>query len=97
MDFRSYLANRYSYENRIYEVAPGSPDSFGNEIGINDKSDSSPKQNLEQPKSGPVGDISKSAWANLNVPTRGIPNTGNGNLGCAAATSIISLSFWTQD
>ena len=93
MDFRSYLAEMYSREysngDRIFEAAPIAPDSFGKEIGITDKSDSSPKQNLEQPKSGPIGDISKSAWANLNVPTRGIPNTGNGSLGCAAATSIM--------
>jgi predicted chitinase len=75
--------------HRLYEMAPTSPDSYGKEIGITDKSDSSYRNSLEQPTSGPIGDISKSAWANLNVPTRGIPDTGNGNLGCAAAVSII--------
>lgn len=90
MDSRSYLIHRYNnFLEGIYEAAPASPDSFGKEIGIVDKSDSSPSERLEQPKSGPIGDMVKSAWANLNVPTRGIPDTGNGSLGCAAAVSII--------
>lgn len=82
MNFNLYL-------HRLYEMAPASPESYGNEIGITDKSDSSYRNSLEQPKSGPIGDLVKSAWANLNVPTRSIPDTNNGNMGCAAATSII--------
>jgi predicted chitinase len=82
MNFNLYL-------NRLYEAAPASPDSYGTDIGITDKSDSSYRNSLEQPKSGPIGNLVNSAWANLNVPTRGIPDTSNGNMGCAAATSII--------
>lgn len=68
------------------------PDSYGKKIGITDKSSVDYKSNLStlaMPKSGPIGSILKSAWANLNVPTRGISGTDNGNLGCAAAVSII--------
>lgn len=61
-------------------------DSFGESIGITDKGD---KAKLEQPSSGPIGNISNSAYANLNVSTRGIPGTDGGNLGCAAATSMM--------
>jgi hypothetical protein len=82
MNFNLYL-------NRLYEGVPASPESYGTNIGITDKSDSSYRNSLEQPKSGPIGNLVNSAWANLNVPTRGIPDTSNGNMGCAAATSII--------
>jgi hypothetical protein len=61
-------------------------DSYGSKIGISDKGEDA---DLEQPFSGPIGNISNSAYANLNVPTRGIPGTGRGNLGCAAAVSLI--------
>jgi hypothetical protein len=58
---------------------------------IKDKSVSNYKDDshLNQPSTGPIGDISKSATANIDVPTRGISGTDNGNLGCAAAVSII--------
>ena len=61
-------------------------ETFGEKIGITDKGD---KAKLEQPSTGPIGNISNSAYANLNVSTRGIPGTDGGNLGCAAATSIM--------
>ena len=68
-------------------------DSFGATIGITDKIydtnySVNPKK-LNLPEAGPIGDIEKSAWANLNVSTRGITNTQGGGLGCAAAVSII--------
>jgi hypothetical protein len=44
---------------------------------------------LEQPSSGPIGNIVNSAYANLNVPTRGVRGTGRGNLGCGAGTAIM--------
>ncbi len=44
---------------------------------------------LNQPESGPIKSILDSAKANLDVPTRKIPGTENGNVGCAAAVSII--------
>lgn len=71
----------------INEAAPKVPDEYGAELGISDKSETSYKKDL--PESGPIGSIVKSAWANLNVPTRGVPNTGQGNKGCAAAVSVI--------
>jgi hypothetical protein len=71
----------------INEAAPKVPDEYGAELGIRDKSETSYKKDL--PESGPIGSIVKSAWANLNVPTRGVPNTGQGNKGCAAAVSVI--------
>lgn len=61
-------------------------DSYGGKVGISDKSENA---KLEQPASGPVGNIVNSAYANLNVPTRGIPGTGRGNLGCGAGTSLM--------
>ena len=61
-------------------------DSYGSTAGITDKSESG---DLKQPLRGPMGNIVNSAYANLNVPTRKIPGTGGGNLGCAAAVSII--------
>lgn len=67
-------------------INPERYDSYGESIGINDKGDTA---KLEQPSSGPIGNISNSAYANINVSTRGINGTSRGNLGCAAATSII--------
>jgi hypothetical protein len=70
-------------------------DDYGKSIGITDKTSvnfQSYKTGiklLSLPASGPIGNIEDSAWANLNVPTRGIPDTQNGNVGCAAAVSII--------
>ena len=78
---------------RIYEAieAPdGSPiDDYGRKMGIDDKSESTALYSLEMPKAGPIGSIRDSAYANVNVPTRSIRYTDNGNLGCAAAVSII--------
>jgi len=74
------------------ELDISNPDKYGESIGITDKSSANYSKEMEKlalPESGPIGDIVKSAWANLNVPTRGIPKTKNGNLGCAAAVSII--------
>lgn len=67
-------------------------DKYGESIGITDKDavDFSTELNaLNLPESGPIGNLAKSAWANLNVPSRGISGTKNGNVGCAAAVSII--------
>jgi hypothetical protein len=67
-------------------------DKYGESIGITDKSAANFKTeagSLNLPESGPIGNLAKSAWANLNVPTRGISGTQNGNVGCAAAVSII--------
>jgi hypothetical protein len=61
-------------------------DSYGGKIGITDKDDNA---KLEQPSSGPIGNIVNSAYANLNTSTRGIPGTGRGNLGCGAGTSLM--------
>jgi hypothetical protein len=61
-------------------------DSYGGKVGISDKGENA---KLEQPSSGPIGNILNSAYANLNVPTRGVPGTGRGNLGCGAATAIM--------
>jgi hypothetical protein len=88
MNFDEYVK---VFEARA-EIDPSDPDSYGESIGITDKSSSNYKKNMKKltlPKSGPIGSIHKSALANLNVPTRGIPRTDNGNLGCAAAVSII--------
>lgn len=70
----------------VQKVSPDKYDSFGSSIGITDKSENAP---LQQPASGPIGNIVNSAYANINTPTRAIPGTERGNLGCAAATSII--------
>jgi hypothetical protein len=70
----------------IENVNTSEMDQYGSKVGISDKSDSG---KFEQPSSGPVGNIVNSAYANLNVPTRKIPGTGGGNLGCAAAVSLI--------
>ena len=61
-------------------------DSYGGKVGITDKGENA---KLEQPSSGPIGNILNSAYANLNVPTRAIPGTDRGNLGCGAATAIM--------
>lgn len=72
-----------------------SADDYGKTIGITDKASvnfQSAKTGIKMlslPESGPIGNIEDSAWANLNVPTRGIPDTKGGNVGCAAAVSII--------
>lgn len=72
--------------SEIYGV---NPDNYGKTIGIVDKSDKAYSvKDLNLPDK-PIGDIAKSAWANLNVPTRGIPGTDNGGLGCAAAVSLM--------
>lgn len=70
----------------IANVNTSQMDSFGSTVGITDKGGIS---ELKQPLKGPIGNIVNSAYANLNVPTRKIPGTGGGNLGCAAAVSII--------
>jgi hypothetical protein len=81
------LTEAVSLPIEIYGV---NPDKYGETIGINDKNAKNYKiEDLNLPADKPIGDISKSAWANLNVPTRGIPATQGGNLGCAAAVSII--------
>lgn len=61
-------------------------DLYGSTVGITEKGDDAP---LQQPTRGPLGNIVNSAYANLNVSTRNIPGTMRGNLGCAAAVSII--------
>jgi len=72
------------------EIYGVDPDKYGETIGIIDKTAKNYKINdLNLPPEKPIGDIAKSAWANLNVPTRAISNTEGGNLGCAAATSIM--------
>lgn len=70
----------------IDKVNTSEMDQYGSKIGITDKGDSA---KFEQPASGPIGNIVNSAYANLNVSTRKIPGTGGGNLGCAAAVSLI--------
>lgn len=66
------------------------PDKYGETLGIKDKEAKDYKlKDLNLPSDKPIGDITKSAWANLNVPTRGIAGSQQGNLGCAAAVSII--------
>jgi hypothetical protein len=70
----------------IANVNTNQMDSYGSTVGIIDKNDSA---ELKQPLRGPIGNIVNSAYANLNVSTRKIPGTGGGNLGCAAAASII--------
>ena len=78
--------DQFVNNKRINEKIPNNPDSYGDEIGISTKNSHLP---LDQPQDGPTGDIVMSAYANLNVPTRKVPNTDYGNLGCAAAVSII--------
>jgi hypothetical protein len=70
----------------IAKVDINQMDSYGSTVGIVDKNDSA---DLQQPSAGPIGNIVNSAYANLNVSTRKIPGTKGGNLGCAAAVSII--------
>lgn len=64
-------------------------DAYGGSIGITDKSDQGTLFNPNQPTNKPIGNMVNSAYANLNVSTRGVPGTQNGNLGCASAVSII--------
>ena len=77
----------------VANVNSNQMDSYGSTVGITDKSESTFSRGesgkLNQPIAGPIGNISNSAYANLNVPTRKIPGTNNGNLGCAAAVSLI--------
>jgi hypothetical protein len=63
-------------------------DNYGSTVGITDKGDDATLFKLNQPNK-PLCNILNSAYANLNVSTRGVPHTGGGNLGCAAAVSII--------
>lgn len=70
----------------IDKVNTSEMDQYGSKVGIMDKGETA---TLNQPPSGPIGNIVNSAYANLNVPTRKIPGTKNGNLGCAAAVSIM--------
>lgn len=79
--------NSYIAEALTVEGIP--MDDYGDKVGISDKSDSATVNKTEQPLDGPIRDISKSAYANVNVPTRQVPRTDNGNLGCAAAVSVI--------
>jgi peptidoglycan hydrolase-like protein with peptidoglycan-binding domain len=78
-----------SYIVEVLNVDGIPMDDYGDKVGISDKSDSATVNKTEQPIDGPIGDISKSAYANVNVPTRDVPKTDNGSLGCAAAVSII--------
>ena len=71
---------------QIQKISTSEMDGYGATVGVTDKSENG---NLQQPTSGPIGNIVNSAYANLNVPTRKIPGTQGGNLGCAAAVSII--------
>jgi len=66
----------------IQKLSPEQYDNYGTKVGITNKDETGP---LQQPSSGPIGNIANSAYANINVPTRGIPGTERGNLGCAAA------------
>ena len=86
-DFQDIEDYRYLSEAIMIDDIP--LDSYGERVGVVDKSDSASNSKIEQPVEGPIGDIKKSAYANVNVSTRGIPRTDGGNLGCAAATSII--------
>ena len=70
----------------VANISTDQMDSYGSTAGITNKSESG---ELKQPIGGPIGNIVNSAYANLNVPTRKIPGTNGGNLGCAAAVSII--------
>ena len=65
-------------------------DDYGDLIGLSDKSESS-FNNLNLPSDGPIGSLRNSAYANVNVPTRGYKPTvlKDGRLGCAAAVSLI--------
>jgi len=70
----------------VVKLSTDQLDNYGSTVGITDKSDNAP---LNLPSSGPIGNIVNSAYANLNVSTRKIPGTMAGNLGCAAAVSVI--------
>lgn len=75
----------FSFKDNV-SLSPDEYDNYGGLLGISDKSENA---KLEQPSSGPVGNIVNSAYANLNVPTRGINGTGRGKLGCGAGASLI--------
>jgi len=70
----------------VVKLSTDQLDNYGSTVGITDKSDNA---SLNLPSSGPIGNIVNSAYANLNVSTRKIPGTMAGNLGCAAAVSVI--------
>jgi len=75
----------------IEKSIPNNIDGYGKEHGLTRKSSHKP---LALPDK-PFGDIVTSAYANVNVPTRTISGTSSkdkpnsGNLGCAAAVSLI--------
>jgi putative chitinase len=69
----------------VEKSIPSNIDGFGKDRGLTDKSSHKPMARPDKP----FGDIVTSAYANVNVPTRGIPRTNNGSLGCAAAVSLI--------
>lgn len=71
---------------QTYQISTEEYENYGASLGIRNKGDNA---DINQPSSGPIGNIVNSAYANLNVSTRGIRGTGRGNLGCAAAVSII--------
>jgi putative chitinase len=86
--FDSWLSS----ENTVVEKSiPNNIDGYGKDRGLVNKSSHKP---LALPDK-PFGDIVTSAYANVNVPTRTIPGTSSkekpnsGNLGCAAAVSLI--------
>jgi hypothetical protein len=100
--FDSWLNNSKMAHNAIEEAVPADVETFGGSLGIDNKDDHLP---LASPKKGPIGDLTKSAYANINVPTRSIKNaTGTitaaqrkagksepkpGGLGCVAALSLM--------
>ena len=71
----------------------GEFDAYGKNLGIYDKSDNATSTNskhlFNQPAKGPIGNLIKSAYANLNVSTRTTKDSGGGNMGCALAVSIM--------
>ena len=98
-DYPNTLSNWETLKSKLIPVKASSTltykgmpaDDYGKSIGISDKSayEYSKIKYLEGGLAAPIGDIVDSAWANLNVPTRGIKDTNNGNFGCAAAVSLI--------
>jgi len=71
----------------------GEFDEYGKNLGIYDKSDNATSTNskhlFNQPAKGPLGNLIKSAYANLNVSTRSTKSSSGGNMGCALAVSIM--------
>lgn len=94
--FDSWLNNSRLEEEAIEEAASDfdkSHDDFGKSVGIDNKDTHLP---LALPIDKPIGDLKKSAYANINVPTRTMSNTTGtkknsspGGLGCAAAVSLM--------